>query len=166
MLNHYNYVFDNITKTYNFTTKNSILYRVAFVVDETFSSISGEEISNIYQIIIEKANEGIEPFDRKVSKTVEHIIELFFLKVENSLIYVCDDADEKAKLRHKIFDRWYKKSEHRKSIIKIDNIIQFSSENSVMNKIYTSFMFHKANSNFDKLIKIYNSIEEVINEEK
>ena len=136
MLNHYNYVFDNITKTYNFTTKNSILYRVAFVVDETFSSISGEEISNIYQIIIEKANEGIEPFDRKVSKTVEHIIELFFLKVENSLIYVCDDADEKAKLRHKIFDRWYKKSEHRKSIIKIDNIIQFSSENSFMNKIF------------------------------
>ncbi|MGB1231746.1 MAG: DUF6169 family protein [Winogradskyella sp.] len=108
----------------------------------------------------------MEPFDRKVSKTVEHIIELFFLKVENSLIYVCDDADEKAKLRHKIFDRWYKKSEHRKSIIKIDNIIQFSSENSVMNKIYTSFMFQKANSNFDKLIKIYNSIEEIINEEK
>ena len=136
MLNHYNYVFDNITKTYNFTTKNSILYRVAFVVDQTFSSISGEEISNIYQIIIEKANEGIEPFDRKVSKTVEHIIELFFLKVENSLIYVCDDADEKARLRHKIFDRWYKKSEHRKSIIKIDNIIQFSSENSFMNKIF------------------------------
>jgi len=30
----------------NFVTRNSILYRVAFVVDETFSAISGETISS------------------------------------------------------------------------------------------------------------------------
>ncbi|WP_300674707.1 hypothetical protein [Soonwooa sp.] len=54
MQNHYNYVFDDITNTYNFTTKNSILYRVAFIVDETFSAISGEEIPNIFQIIAKK----------------------------------------------------------------------------------------------------------------
>lgn len=75
MLNHYNYVFDYITKTYNFTTKNNILYRVAFIVDETFSTISKKEIENVYQIIIEKATDEIEPFDRKVSKTIEQIIE-------------------------------------------------------------------------------------------
>lgn len=74
MQNHYNYVFDDITNTYNFTTKNSILYRVAFIVDETFSTISGEEISNIFQLVIEKATDEVESYDAKVSKTIEDII--------------------------------------------------------------------------------------------
>lgn len=106
MQNHYNYTFDNITNTYNFSTKNEILYRVAFIVDETFSTISGEEIPNIFQIVIEKATDEVEPYDSKVSKTIEDIIERFFQKVENSLIYVCSDDNEKAIQRHKIFDRW------------------------------------------------------------
>lgn len=33
-------------------------------------------------------------------------------------------------------------------------------------KLYTSFMFHKQNSNFEKLIEIYHQIEKVLNEEK
>lgn len=105
MRNHYNYVFETITKTYNFTIKNSILYRVAFVVDETFSAISGEEINNVYQIVIEKATEGVEPYDYKVSKTIEDSIEKFFRTVGNSVIYVCSDDDERAKQRHNTFDR-------------------------------------------------------------
>ena len=70
MQNHYNYVFDEITSTYNFTTKNNFLYRIAFIEDATFSSISGEEIPNVFQIIIEKASDEVEPFDPKVSKTI------------------------------------------------------------------------------------------------
>lgn len=162
MQNHYNFVFDEITKTYNFTTKNNILYRIAFIVDETFSTISDLEIPNVYQIIIEKATEEIEPYDFKVSKTIENIIELFFRKSENSLIYICSDDENKAKLRHKIFDRWYKKSEYRDIVVKIDNIININNSD----KIYTSFIFHKENPNFKELIKIYYKIEEVLNENK
>ena len=77
MQNHYNYVFDNITNTYNFTSKNNILYRVAFIVDETFSTISGEEIPDIFQIVIEKANEETEPLDTKVSKTLKILLNAF-----------------------------------------------------------------------------------------
>ena len=102
---HYNYVFDSITNTYNFTTKNNILYRVAFIIDETFSSISGEDIPNIFQIVIEKATEEPEPLDTKVSRTIENIIERFFIRTENSLIYVCQDYDKKAKTRHDVFER-------------------------------------------------------------
>ena len=86
MQNHYNYSFDNITNTYNFTTKNSIIYRVAFIVDETFSAISEEEIPNVFQIIVEKATDEIAPLDLNVSKTIESIIDKFFEKVENSLL--------------------------------------------------------------------------------
>jgi hypothetical protein len=164
--NHYNYVFDNITSTYNFTTKNNILYRVAFVVDETFSSISGEEIQNVFQIVIEKANEGIEPLDTKVSRTIENIVDRFFKRIENSLIYVCYDLDQKAKTRQDVFERWYKKSTSKDDIIKIDKIIEISISDFEIRRLYTAFMFHKKNPNYEKLMWIYNRIEEVLNAEK
>jgi hypothetical protein len=164
--NHYNYVFDEITNTYNFATKNAILYRIAFIYDETFSTISGENIPNIFQLIVEKSSEGLEPFDSKVSKTIEDIIDRFFKKIENSLIYICSDENEKAEKRHEIFNRWYKKSKYREVIIKIDNIISISINNQSKQKLYTSFMFHKQNSNFEKLLEIYSQFEKILNEEK
>lgn len=166
MQNHYNYVFDDITNTYNFTTKNNILYRVAFIVDETFSAISGEEIPNIFQLVIEKATDELEPYDAEVAKTIEDLVERFFYRVENSLIYVCSDDNEKAKQRHKIFDRWYRKSEYKDSVMKIDNIIVITIDEQNIQKFYTSFMFHRDNPAYGKMIEIYNQIEEALNRDK
>lgn len=166
MQNHYNYVFDDITNTYNFTTKNNILYRVAFIIDETFAAISGETIPNIFQLIIEKATDELESYDAKVAKTIEDIIERFFRKIENSLIYVCSDDNEKAIQRQKIFDRWYKNSEYRRFVLKIDNILTVEIDVDNVQKLYTSFLFHRDNPAYEKLIKIYNQIEEVLNREK
>lgn len=159
-------MFDNITNTYNFTTKNNILYRVAFVVDETFSSISNEDISNVFQLLIDKASNELEPYDSKVSKTIENIVERFFNTVANSIIYVCSDEEDKAKARFEVFDRWYKKSECRAFIVKIDNIIQYKVSAIETQKMYTSLMFHQNNPNHKKMIEIYNQIEKTLNEEK
>lgn len=166
MQNLYNYVFDNITNTYNFTTKNNILYRVAFIVDETFSTISGKDVQNVFQMIVEKATDEIEPYDARVSKTIEDIIERFFHRVENSLVYVCSDDDMKARQRHKVFDRWYKKSQYRESVVKIDNVITIRLDDLNIQKLYTSFMFHKSNPNYNTLIEIYNQIESILNTNK
>lgn len=166
MQNQYDYVFDKITNTYNFVTKHHILYRIAFVVDHTFSTISGEDIPNIFQLVVEKVNDEIEPFDSTVSQTIEDIVERFFRKVENSLIYVCSDSRDKAEIRHKVFDRWYKKSKYNEFIVKKDNIITVDIGDLEPLKIYTSFMFHKLNSNYEKLVAIYNQIERALNEEK
>lgn len=162
MRNHYNYSFDNITNTYNFTTKNNILYRVAFVVDETFSVISNEEILNIFQLVIDKASDELEPYDANI----EDIVERFFHNALNSIIYVCSDEDSRAKTRFKVFDRWYKKSEYKEIIVKIDNIIQFKISETEIQKLYTSFMFHQNNPNHKKLLEVYSQIEKTLNEEK
>ena len=162
----YNYAFDNITNTYNFTTKNNILYRVAFVVDETFSAISNQQIPNIFQLVIDKASDELEPYDAKVSRTIEDIIACFFRNGVNSMIYVCSDEDEKAKTRFKVFDRWYKKSEYKAFIVKIDYVIQFKISETETQKLYTSFMFHQNNPTRQKLVGIYNQIEKTLNEEK
>jgi hypothetical protein len=164
--NHYDYVLDSITNTYNFSTRNNILYKVAFLVDETFSTISGEDIPNIFQIVVEKASDSLEPFDPKVSKTIESIVERFFRKTENSLIYVCSDEKDNAKSRYRVFDRWYENSKYKDEIVKIDKVIGFKNSSLGTYKLYTSFMFHKKNRNFEKLIEIYNQIEKVLIEDK
>jgi Family of unknown function (DUF6169) len=139
---------------------------VAFVVDETFSTISGEEIPNVFQIVIEKANEEIEPLDTKVSTTIENIIERFFVRMENALIYICYDVDKKADARQNVFERWYKKSDAKENITKIDKVIEIAIDKSTIQKLYTAFMFHKKNPNCEKLLQIYNRIEEVLNTDK
>jgi ribonucleotide reductase beta subunit family protein with ferritin-like domain len=139
---------------------------VAFVVDETFSTISGEEITDIYQLVIEKISNEIEPFDAKVSKTIEKIIEQFFENVQNSLIYVCSEDNRKAKSRQNTFNRWYNNSTCKNKIKKIDNVIHFQMSETELQKIYTSFLFHINNLNQAKLIEIYEQIERVLNDEK
>lgn len=162
----YNYVFDSTTNTYNFTTKNNICYRVSFVVDQTFSTLSGQEISGVYQLVVEKVTEELEPLDSKVSKTIESIVAKFFQNIHNSLIYVCSEEGEKAEARYKVFSRWYNTSVYRETIMKIDNIIKVEIGEDAPCILYTSFMFYKQNRDFEKLLEIYNTIEAVLNSEK
>lgn len=161
----YNYVFDNTTDTYNFTTKNNICYRVSFVVDQTFSTLSGQEISGIYQLVVEKVTEELEPLDSKVSKTIESIVAKFFQNIHNSLIYVCSEEGEKAEVRYKVFSRWNNTSFYRETIVKIDNVVKVDLGEDVPCILYTSFMFHKKNTDFERLIDIYKKIESVLNTE-
>lgn len=67
MLVPYNYFLNENPQFYYFITKNKIEYRVAFIVDETFSAVSGLDINNIFQIIIEKVSDKIEKLDIQVS---------------------------------------------------------------------------------------------------
>lgn len=166
MPNHYNYSYDSLTNTYNFITKNEIIYRIAFIEDESLSAISGEKIQNVFQLVIEKANSETEPFDIKVSKTVESIIERFFEKFENALIYICADNDGKAIQRFKIFNRWYENSPYKTLISKHDNILNFNIIDGTYQTIYTSVLMHKRHPHIHKIISIFNNIEASLNSEK
>ena len=162
----YNYAYDNISKTYNFTTKFGIIYRIAFVIDETFSSISEKNISNIFQLVIDKATDEKEPLDNLVSTTIGEIVYKFFFSKRNSLIFFCSDSDGKDQLRFNVFDRWYKKSKYNNIIKKKDNVISICSTKSEIVTIHTSFLYHKDNKDKKLLIDIYESIEKVLNQDK
>jgi len=136
------------------------------VADGIFNSISNEEIPNIFQLVIDKASEELEPYDAKVSKTIENIVERFFRNIHNSMIYVCSTEGNKAQKRFKVFDRWYQKSEFKTFIVKIDHIIQYKISETETQQIYASFMFHQDHPTRQKLIEIYNQIEKALNEEK
>lgn len=158
----YNYYFNENSQFYYFTTKNNIEYRVAFIIDETFSAVSGLEINNIFQIVIEKVTDGLERLDVQVSATIQTIIAAFFINSQNSMIYVCDDRDKKGIKRFNVFNRWYEKS-GLYDIKKKDNVIHCYSNNEIL-IIHSSLLYHKNNKNKETIIEVYNTIQEILNE--
>ena len=162
MPNRYSYTFNEDTSTYNFTTKNNIEYKVVFIIDETLDSVSENAIENVYQVIIEKVSDAIEPFDSAVGRTIDNIIKSFYENAQNSLIYICSEDEEKAEIRFNVFDRWYLNSTFNKFVTKIDNVINFEV-NGETYLLYTSLLYHNDNPNIEYVLTAYNSIEEVLN---
>ena len=117
----------------------------------------------MFQLVVEKANEGIEPFDSMVSKTIENIVEKFFENESNSLIFICSEYDKKERIRNDVFNRWYNQSVNKERILKIDNIMEIINGNE-KHKFYTSFLIHKDHPEYKRLIGIFNQIEKVLNE--
>jgi hypothetical protein len=163
---HYNYVFDSLTDSYTFVTKNNILYRIYLTADHTFSSISGKKIPNIYQLVIDKVSKEKEPFDISVSNTIDKIINQFFKEIENCLLYICQNSDNKASVRFELFERWFNKSLSNKHIKKINKIMIIDGGKGKVEKLHTSFLFHKKNPNYKSLLEIYNQIYVVLNSDK
>ena len=164
MLSPYNYFYDNSSSTYKFSTKKGIEYSVAFLVDETLNSVTGDEITinNVYQIVIDKLTDTKEPLDARVALTIDNIISAFFLSNENVLIFFCSDSDNKERKRYEAFKRWYKNSPNKKHIDKLDNIIQYDSV-----KVYSSLLYHNNHPQKSLLSMAFKGIQTIIdNDEK
>ncbi len=163
MPNPYSFIFDEIAHSYIFTTNNGIEYKVAFILDYTFSSVSNIEIEDVYQVIIEKTTEIKEPLDRNVSATISEILSLFFKNKKNTILYICDDLDDRAQTRFRKFNIWYAESDITDIIMKIDNI--FVNENIAGSaKVFSSLLIHNENENKEVILNIYHSIEQILND--
>lgn len=159
MLEPYNYTFVPETNYYTFQTKNNIEYKVAFFQDYMLESCatSDVEIGNVFQITVEKITDIPSGLDARVSETVRSIVVAFFENVEDALIYICDDDDEKGKVRFDAFERWYSNSTMKDSITKINNVIEIDLDDDAF-KVHTSIMFHNDNTNSENIKITYNSI--------
>ena len=159
----YKYRFDEIAQSYIFITNNGIEYKVAFILDSTFSSVSNFEINDVFQLIIEKTLDGKEPLDYNVAATIIEILSIFFQNTRNTILYICDDGDERADVRFRKFNIWYAMSELNDTVIKVDNV--FVSENIAgTSKIFSSLLYHKDNINKETILEIYHSIEQILRE--
>ena len=121
----YNYKYIQSSRIYYFTTINGIEYNVAFTEDDTLNNIAeGIIFENVYQLIIDKVTSSSEPHDVSVGLTIDSIVTDFFESVNNALIYICSNTDDREIVRFNAFERWYQQSCQKKHILKIDNVIQ------------------------------------------
>lgn len=162
MLEPYNYTFDPDTNYYTFITKNNIEYKVAFFQDFMLESCTTADIKlgNVFQITVEKSTDKPSGLDACVSETIRAIVVAFFQNVDNALIYICDDDDEKGQVRFNAFERWYLNSTMTDCITKINNVVEIELDDDSILKIHTSIMFHNNNTNSENIKITYNSISQ------
>lgn len=93
-----------------FKTDYNILYSVAFELDDMLGI-------NAYWFRITNRSGKKSPNDKKIQQTVIIIIEEFFRKNPDILLYICDTANEQQAQRDRLFLRWFNAYEQKKKYV-------------------------------------------------
>ncbi len=94
---------------------------------------------------------------RKVQQTIIHIIEEFFRKNPDILLYMCDTANEQQAQRDRLFLRWFNAYEQKKKyVIKSAVVIDEGEPNYIYLIVPTAHpMLHNILSTFDSEITMF-----------
>ena len=86
---------------YEFVTDFGVHYQIGFMFD---CSIISE---NAYQFVITNINNKVSPNDDKVRETIMIMVDEFFKKNYNTLLYICETGDGKQAMRNRLFHYWF-----------------------------------------------------------
>ncbi len=127
-----------------FTTVNSVDYKVEFVQN----ILNFDGLLLVFEMIITFENSNIvlnPPLDKRVELTIVEILRGIFAENDKSVIYVCDNSDNRHHSRKRKFDSWYNK-------FKMNDIEKFDSEiNLAGTELLTTLLIHQ-NNPFKKII--------------
>ena len=103
-LSHYNY--EECEVGYTFTTEIGNVYLVTF---NEYPLISDLVETVLYMLNIDRLNrvQSAKADDEKVRNTILMIIYNFFEKNANALVTICESGDERQKVRHRLFCKWF-----------------------------------------------------------
>ena len=111
---------------------------------------------NVYMFNIDviKGDPDDSTTDERIGLTVLQVFNIFFQKLKNVVIYVCDSLDERQLARKRKFDRWFWKYNDG-SLIKEDDIAIVEGT-----EIYNSLIIHKQNEHLREIILAYKELNE------
>ncbi|UII26540.1 DUF6169 family protein [Fulvivirga maritima] len=124
--------------TYFFSTNTKAEYEILFIDGREIFSFTPLENSEIFNIIINKTKAGTGRRDPEIAKTIEAVLEHFFINKNRILIYTCDSADSRHISRNRLFNKWFINSSLKKALEKLD--YHFTLQDPIY---YTSMIFHK-----------------------
>jgi hypothetical protein len=139
---------------YEFTSDSGIRYIVYFL-DYSFMLPETDQFTEaIYTFNIEILGNAPAqlPQDNRISTTVATVLRLFFEKIQNVAVYVCDSTDKRQMARKRKFDAWFRKYNDG-NIIKEDGIVQIEGI-TILNAI----LIHKKHPNLQKVLVAYKKI--------
>ena len=92
--------------------------------------------------------------DDRIGVTILEVFKLFFTKIQNVVVYVCDSIDDRQLARKRKFDLWFWKYNDG-SLLKEDGIALIEGV-----EIYNSLLLHKANKRLTEIILAYKELNE------
>ena len=145
------YKFTNQGNDYRFDTDKGLFYSVKFT-DGAFYFANLPAYIPIFEVSISTVSLGdylSAPKDQRIEATIVEIFRIFFLEHENSIIYICDNLDEKQAARHRKFDMWFRRHTG-EELEKYDTHFLVESM-----EIYASLILHVNNPFKNKLIEVF-----------
>lgn len=105
-------------QSYGFKTDFGVLFRIVFIDDQTIWD------NGSYEFAILNENNKPSPNDGKVKNTIFAIIEEFFERNQDILLYQCETGDSRQAMRDRLFLRWFNEYERSENyIIKVSEIV-------------------------------------------
>ena len=93
--------------SYIFVTDYDVQYRVEFSPNQDIWQ------KGAYELGILNENKKNSPNDQKVKKTIQCLIEEFFLTNPDVLLYQCETGDNRQAMRARLFTKWFNEYDYR-----------------------------------------------------
>ena len=149
----YKVVASCISGFYEFTTDYDVQYQIGFMPD---TSIIQE---NAYQFIITNVNNRVSPNDAKVKDTVITMIDEFFRKNNDTLLYICETGDGKQAMRNRLFHYWFSLYENSQNLICMSSSV--TDEEGIVN--YATIILRNDNPKLSEIIAEYTETIQLLN---
>lgn len=147
---------ENDEYSFEFITETGIKYKIYFL-DYSFMFLDYTHIScPVYSFNIDaiEGNPDNTHSDERIGMTIAKIINLFFSKINNVAIYVCDSLDERQYARKRKFDLWFYLYNDG-SLIKEDGLAVIEGV-----EIYNAMLLHKQNRQLTEIILAFKELNE------
>jgi hypothetical protein len=145
------YKFNQNGDSYKFYTDNDVYYSIDFT-DGSYYFTKFPDYLSIYEYSIAVVSLGKNlspPPDKRLELTVVAILSAFLSYRENSVIYVCQNMDEKHYARKRKFDFWFAKNRDN-NLEKHDVAVEYEET-----AYLSSLIIPKDNSNKDEIISLF-----------
>lgn len=92
--------------------------------------------------------------DERIGITIAEVVNLFFRKINNVAVYVCDSLDERQYARKRKFDLWFYLYNDG-SLIKVDGLAVIEGV-----EILNAMLLHKQNTQLTEIILAFKELNE------
>ncbi len=152
------YEFDyigGINNTYAFVSEHGIVYEIKFKPSSYIFGYETMQNEFAFEFVIEVAENithKTPPLDGTIPPTIAAIFYDFFKLKETIVVYICDDADGKAKVRNRKFNQWFEQY-NRLVFLKFDFVLGTETEH-----YFTTMISRFDNPNLPNIIKTFQNI--------
>jgi len=147
---------ENNAYSYEFVTDQEIRYAIYFLdysyMFSDYPSIAENVFAFNIDVVSGEPSDSVT--DERIGITIFEVFKIFFSKIDNVAVYVCDTLDERHLARKRKFDLWFWKFNDG-SLLKEDGIAVIEGT-----PIYNSLLVHKSNKHWPEIVLAYNELNE------
>ena len=153
------YTVAEISGRLHFRTDHDVEYIVTFdQEDNPFFSVFWFNLTN--------PSHSKSPSDSKIPKTIICIIEEFFIKNPDILLYMCSTDEGQQAQRARLFLRWFNGAEQQKQYVIRTTEVKGIGPDNKPRKEYVAFIVQRSNPNLDEIIQLFDADIALFNEMK